>query len=465
VYYNRLTEEDIAFLQAAVVPDGKVYPRAAIHEDFSHDEMGAVHHFPDVLVEAASTAQVAAVLRYANARRIPVTPRGQGTGLVGASVALFGGIMLSTMRMNRILELDEENLTLTVEPGVLLMDISKFVEEHDLFYPPDPGEKSASIGGNINTNAGGMRAVKYGVTRDYVRGLEVVLASGDVIEIGGKVVKNSSGYSLKDLIVGSEGTLGFVTKAILKLLPLPKKAISLLIPFGDLATAIETVPVIIKSKYIPTAIEYMEKPVILCAEQYLGKKFPDHSSDAYLLLTFDGNSREEVEAIYEKVAEVCLQAGAKDVFISDTAERQVSIWSARGAFLEAIKASTSEMEECDVVVPRKRVAEFVKYTKTVQQQVGVRLSGFGHAGDGNLHVYVLRDEFDSETYAKKLKEAFGLLYAKARELGGQVSGEHGIGFAKKEFLAESLGEVSMALLRNIKTAFDPNRILNPGKVC
>jgi len=463
--YNRLTEADLVFLKAAVAPDGKVTVREAIHEDFSHDEMGAVRHFPDVLVEVTSTAQVSAVLRYANERRVPVTPRGQGTGLVGASVALHGGIMLSTTRMNHILELDEENLTLTVEPGVLLMDIAKFVEEHDLFYPPDPGEKSASIGGNINTNAGGMRAVKYGVTRDYVRGLEVVLASGDVIEVGGKVVKNSSGYSVKDLIVGSEGTLGIVTRAILKLLPRPRKAISLLVPFGDLTTAIETVPLIIKSKYIPTAIEYMEKPVILCAEQYLGKKFPDHSSDAYLLLTFDGNSREEVEAIYEKVAEVCLQTGARDVLISDTDERQVSIWSARGAFLEAIKASTSEMEECDVVVPRKRVADFVKYTKAVQQQVGVRLSGFGHAGDGNLHVYILRDELDADTYARKLQEAFGLLYAKARELGGQVSGEHGIGFAKKGFLAESLGDVTISLLRNIKAAFDPNGILNPGKVC
>jgi glycolate oxidase len=465
VPYNRLTAEDLAFLQAAVAPDGKVFPRASIHEDYSHDEMGAVHHYPEVLVEVTSAAQVSAILRYANEHLLPVTPRGQGTGLVGASVALYGGIMLSTLRMNRILELDEENLTLTVEPGVLLMDISKYVEAHDLFYPPDPGEKSASIAGNINTNAGGMRAVKYGVTRDYVRGLEVVLASGEIIEVGGKVVKNSSGYSLKDLIVGSEGTLAFVTKAILRLLPLPKKVISLLIPFDDLATAIETVPVIIKSKYIPTAIEYMEKPVILCAEQYLGKKFPDHSADAYLLLTFDGNTREEVESIYEKVAEVCLRAGAKDVLISDTDERQVSIWSARGAFLEAIKASTTEMEECDVVVPRNRVAEFVKFTKTVQRQVGVRLSGFGHAGDGNLHVYVLRDEFDSDTYAKKLAQAFDLLYAKAHELGGQVSGEHGVGFAKKAFLAESLGEVSIALLRNIKTAFDPNHILNPGKVC
>ena len=463
--YNPLTAADIAFLKSAVAPDGAVFSGEAIHEDYSHDEMGALHHSPEILVEPTTTAQVSAILRYANAHRIPVTPRGQGTGLVGASVALHGGIMLSTRRMNRILELDEENLTLTVEPGVLLMEISKYVEDHDLFYPPDPGEKSASIAGNINTNAGGMRAVKYGVTRDYVRGLEVVLASGEVIEAGGKVVKNSSGYSIKDLIVGSEGTLGFVTKAILKLLPLPKKVISLLIPFDDLAVAIETVPVIIKSKYIPTAIEYMEKPVILCAEQYLGKKFPDHSANAYLLLTFDGNSREEVEAIYAQVAEVCLKAGAKDVFISDTEERQVSIWSARGAFLEAIKASTTQMEECDVVVPRNRVAEFVKYTKTVEQQVGVRLSGFGHAGDGNLHVYVLRDSLDPETYAIKLAAAFDLLYGKAHDLGGQVSGEHGVGFAKKEYLAESMGPAYMALLRSIKDAFDPNHILNPGKVC
>lgn len=465
VTYNRVTDADIQFLRRIVAPDGKLYPRAEIHEDFSHDEMEALHSYPDTLIEVANAQQVAAVLKYANERRIPVTPRGQGTGLVGAAVALHGGIMLSTARMNKILELDEDNLTLTVEPGVLLMEIAQYVEERDFFYPPDPGEKSASIGGNISTNAGGMRAVKYGVTRDYIHGLEVVLANGEIIELGGKVVKNSSGYSLKDLIIGSEGTLGFITKAILKLLPLPKKSISLLVPFNDLATAIETVPVIIKSKYIPTAIEYMERVVLLCAEQYLGKKFPDHSSDAYLLLSFDGNSNAEVEAAYEQVAEVCLQAGARDVFISDTDERQSSIWSARGAFLEAIKASTTEMEECDVVVPRNRVAEFVKYTKLVEQQVGARLSGFGHAGDGNLHVYVLRDDLDQETYHKKLAEAFALLYAKATALGGQVSGEHGIGFAKKEFLEESLGAVPIALMRGIKTAFDPNWILNPGKIC
>lgn len=211
-------------------------------------------------------------MKYAYKNNIPVTPRGQGTGLVGAAVAINGGIMINLCKMNKILEVDYENLTLTVEPGVLLMTIGQYVQDRDLFYPPDPGEKSATIAGNINTNAGGMRAVKYGVTRDYVRGLEVVLPNGEIINVGGKVVKNSSGYSIKDLLVGSEGTLGIVTKAILKLLPLPKKSISLLIPFPDLSMAIETVPKIIKSKSIPTAIEFMERDVILAAEEFLGKK-------------------------------------------------------------------------------------------------------------------------------------------------------------------------------------------------
>ena len=276
--------------------------------------------------------------------------------------------MLSLQKMNRILELDEENLTLTVEPGVLLMEISRYVEDHDLFYPPDPGEKSATIGGNISTNAGGMRAVKYGVTRDFVRGLEVVLPNGDVLELGGKIVKNSSGYSIKDLIVGSEGTLGIVTRAILRLLPLPQKVISLLIPFRDISSAIETVPLIIKSKSTPTAVEFMERDVIISSEEFLGKHFPDNSSDAYLLLTYDGNSREEIEKAYEQVAEICLANGALDVLISDTQERQESIWSARGAFLEAIKASTTEMDECDVVVPRKTCGRFYSLYKQIKRQ-------------------------------------------------------------------------------------------------
>jgi glycolate oxidase len=461
--FNAVKPEDIQYL-GSIVGKENLVAGDDIHEDFSHDELGDLKKFPEILVYPKNSEEVAEIVRFANQKCIPVTPRGQGTGLVGASVALHGGIMLSTARMNRILELDEENLTLTVEPGVLLMEIAAFVEKHDLFYPPDPGEKSASIGGNINTNAGGMRAVKYGVTRDYVRGLEVVLPNGDITWFGGKIVKNSSGYSLKDLIVGSEGTLGIVTRAILRLLPRPAKAISLLVPFPDLERAIETVPLIIQSKAVPTAIEYMERAVIENSEDFLGKKFPDSSSDAYLLLTFDGHSREDIEKDYEKVAHICLNKGALDILISDTQERQDMIWSARGAFLEAIKASTTEMDECDVVVPRNRVAEFVKFTKVVEAEESLRIRSFGHAGDGNLHVYLLRDELSKEEFNKRLHNSFLRFYQKAKELGGQVSGEHGIGFAKRPFLEDVSGSIQLDLMRQIKRAFDPNNILNPGKV-
>lgn len=462
--YKSISKEDVDYL-CTVCDAERVFAGENINEDYSHDELSHDQNFPEVLVKANTTEEVSRIMTYAYENNIPVTPRGQGTGLVGGAVSLHGGIMIDLNNMNQILELDEENLTLTVEPGVMLMEIIKFVEEHDLFYPPDPGEKSASIGGNINTNAGGMRAVKYGVTRDYVRGLEVVMPNGEVMQFGGKVVKNSSGYSLKDMIVGSEGTLGIVTKAILKLLPLPKKAISLLIPFKDLFAAIETVPKIIKSKAIPTAVEFMERDVILAAEEYLGMQFPDSSADAYLLLNFDGNSKEEIESIYENVAHICLESGAIDVLIADTDERKEAIWKARGAFLEAIKASTSSMDECDVVVPRNKVADFVKYANGLKEKFNVRIMGFGHAGDGNLHLYVLKDQMENQTFHDKLCEVFDCMYTEARKLGGAVSGEHGIGYAKKPFLEESLGDPGMVLLNSIKKAFDPKQILNPGKVC
>ncbi|MCJ8171500.1 FAD-binding oxidoreductase [Clostridium botulinum] len=462
--YKKLDVKDIEFLKS-VAGQERVYTGEDINEDYSHDELGGISKMPDAMVEVLSTEEVSKIMAYAYKNNIPVVARGSGTGLVGASVPIHGGIMINMTKMNRILEIDEENLTLTVEPGVLLMEIGKFVEEHDLFYPPDPGEKSATIGGNISTNAGGMRAVKYGVTRDYIRGLEIVLPDGKVIQVGGKVVKNSSGYSIKDLVCGAEGTLAIVTKAILKLLPLPKKAISLLIPFPNLEMAINTVPKIIKSKAIPTAIEFMQREVILAAEKFLGKKFPDNSSDAYLLLTFDGNTKEDIEKDYEKVADICLEEGALDVYISDTDERKEAVWSARGAFLEAVKASTTEMDECDVVVPRNKVASFVKYTDELQEQFDVRIRSFGHAGDGNLHVYVLRDNLNKEQWNKKLKDVFECMYKKSVELNGLVSGEHGIGFAKKPYLFEQYGEEYMELMKNIKLAFDPKNILNPGKVC
>lgn len=462
--YKKIDNKDIEFLKN-VVGEDKVLHGSDINEDYSHDELGGVSNYPDVLVKVHNTEEISRIMKYAYENTIPVVARGSGTGLVGASVPLHGGIMMETTEMNNILELDEENLTLTLEPGVLLMEIGKYVEEHELFYPPDPGEKSATIGGNISTNAGGMRAVKYGVTRDYVRGLEVVLPNGEVVELGGKVVKNSSGYSLKDLIVGSEGTLGIVTKAILRLLPLPKKSVSLLIPFKDIDTAIEMVPKIIKSKAVPTAIEFMQREVIVSAEEFLGKKFPDNSSDAYLLLTFDGNSLGQVEGDYEIVADLCLKEGALDVFIVDTDERKDSVWSARGAFLEAIKASTTEMDECDVVVPRNQVASFIKYTHELEEEYNIRIPSFGHAGDGNLHVYICKDDLNEEEWEFKLSKVFELMYKKSEQLRGLVSGEHGIGYAKREYMFHQYGEHYMSIMRGIKSAFDPKNILNPGKVC
>jgi glycolate oxidase len=463
--YKVFDDRDYRYILEMIGDCDRVLYRDAVGEDYSHDELGGITSRPDIVIKVHSTEEVAAVMKYAYTQRIPVTPRGSGTGLVGAAVPVEHGILLDLSSMNRILELDEENLTVTVEPGVLLMDLAQFVEEHQLFYPPDPGEKTATIGGNINTNAGGMRAVKYGVTRDYVLGLEVVLPNGSIVHLGGKTVKNSSGYALKELMVGSEGTLGVVTKAILKLLPLPKKTISLLVPFPSLDRAIEAVPLIIRSKAVPTAVEFMEREVIMDAERYLGLAFPNSNADAYLLLKFDGSNKSDIERDYDSVAQICLDQGATDVLIIDTEERSEAVWKARGAFLEAIKASTSAMDEVDVVVPRNRIVEMVEFIHQLQKTVGIRIKSFGHAGDGNLHIYVLRDELTDTEWEQRMRYAMDAMYKKARELHGEVSGEHGIGYVKQPYLKESLEEELLLIMRGIKQVFDPENILNPGKVC
>ena len=461
--YKKVDNKDYEYLKS-IIPQDRILYKEQISNDFAHDELGGIESKPDILIYVTSTEEVSKIMKYAYENEIPVVARGSGTDLVGAAVALKGGIMICTKKMNHILELDECNLTITVEPGVLLMELQSYVEENNFFYPPDPGEKSATIGGNLSTNAGGMRAVKYGVTRDYVRGLTVVLPNGDIEEIGGKTVKNSSGYDLKDLIVGSEGTLCVITKAILKILPLPSETVSMLLPFKTMERAIEVVPEIIKSKASLTAIEYMSLDTIISAEDFLGKKFPDTNFEAYILLTFDGNNKQAIEEEYTKVANMCIERGAIDGYFIDTEERKKTVWSARGAFLEAIKASTSEMDECDVVVPKSRVADFIKYTHDVSKKVDIRIPSFGHAGDGNLHVYICRDNLSEDVWKKKLNEAFDLLYEKAKEFGGQVSGEHGIGYAKKEYLKKQLGDGQIELMRGIKKVFDPKNILNPDKV-
>jgi glycolate oxidase len=455
---------DIEALRRLVADPSRIIPGDEASEDYSHDELGGARRDPDAVAKVVSTEEVSAILAYASKEKIPVTPRGSGTGLVGGAVPVKKGIVLDLSLMDKILELDEDNLTITVQAGVLLMDLAQYAADRDFLYPPDPGEKTATIGGNISTNAGGMRAVKYGVTRDFVRGLEVVLPSGEVMSLGGKIVKNSSGYSLMNLIIGSEGTLAVVTKATLKLLPLPPREISLLVPYPTLKQAIETVPLIIKSKAAPNALEFLQNEAIEDAESYLGSRFPDKSSDSYLLLRFDGRTKGEIEEACDLAAQICIDNGALDVFIMDTEERSDSVWKARGAFLEAIKSSTTDMDEVDVVTPRSRVDEMVSFTHSLREKHGVRIKTFGHAGDGNLHAYILKDDLQDDEWSKRLEAVMEEIYEKAKSLDGQVSGEHGIGFAKRDYLKKSLDPAALAIMKGIKAVFDPGNILNPDKI-
>lgn len=462
--FNKITEVDIKALEAIVQREW-ISVRGEIHPDYTHDEMTQYGCFePEIVVCPKNAEEVSKILSYCNEHHICVTTRGAGTGLCGGCVAICGGVVMSMMRMNKILEIDEQTMTCTLEPGVLLMEIIEAASEKGLLYAPDPGEKSASVGGNVQTNAGGMRAVKYGVTRDYVKGLEIVLADGSILHLNGKTSKNSSGYSLKDLVIGSEGTLAVVTKIIMKLLPKPKMMTSLLIPFEDLKSALHFVPKVMQLPEVATTIEFMEKEVIQDAQDYLGKDFPNRDYNAYLIVSYSGNSNVHMEKMIEDCSELALKEGAIDVFISDTEERQSSIWDARGAFLEAIKNSTTQMDECDVVVDIDKVADFCQFAKELSEKENIRIRSFGHAGDGNLHIYVLKDELSDEEWDRKVKKCMDCLYEEATKLKGQVSGEHGIGHAKVAYLEESLDEMQIELMKRIKVAFDPNGILNPGKV-
>lgn len=462
--YKKIDKLDIQVFEKLLDPS-RVLVGDAISEDYTHDEINTVKGEPEVVLKVTSTKEVSEIMKYANEHMIPVVVRGSGTGLVGACVAVAGGIILDISGMNRILGIDEKNLVLEVEPGVLLMDIYEYVESRGYFYAPDPGEKSATIGGNVATNAGGMRAVKYGVTRDWVVALEVVLPSGEVTQFGRVVAKNSTGYALKDLVIGSEGTLCIITKIILKLIPKPEKSISLLVPFEDVNVAIGSVPKILQSKLDPTAVEFFERETITFSENFLGKKFPDRRYDAYILLTFDGMSEEEIQMKYKTAADLCLEKlGAVDVLIVDTQERKDDVWKSRGAFLEAIKASTTFMDECDVVVPRDKIADYIEFTHQLSEKYQVRIPSFGHAGDGNLHIYICKDEIADEIWDDLLLRVFEEMYKKADEMGGLVSGEHGIGYAKKQYMSTVLGQTQVDIMRGIKAVFDPKNILNPHKV-
>lgn len=462
--YEKLTEQDIQKIIRITAPD-RVVCGNAIAEEYYHDEMPEYGVYaPDLYVEAVSAEEVSEIMRLAYARNIPVTARGAGTGLSGGATCKFGGIMLSLMRMNKILDVDSQNMTITAEPGALLTEVADAAEKAGLFYPPDPGERTASIGGTVITNAGGMRAVRYGVTRDYVRCLEAVLPDGSIVNFSSNVVKNTTGYDIKDLIVGSEGTLCIVTKVTVKVIPKPQVTRSLVLAFDAIEPCIETVPKLLQTAYVPTAIEFLEKELTGIVERCLNKPFPVREGSDYLIVMYDGTSAEEVDTACELAAGIAMDMGALDVKICDTPERIGSVWSVRAAILEGMKADSDAQEECDVVVPRAQIANFVKAAKKIGQKYSIRVIVCGHAGDGNIHTEMLRNNLTDEVWKRNTKACLKELYAKSKELGGQLSGEHGIGNGRLEFLEDFIGSRMYSLFQSVKLAFDDKLILNPGKV-
>lgn len=453
-----------------IIPDKKRIVAHDIPEKYLSDTLGRLKGEAAALVFPQSTEEVSKILKYAHKHDIPVTPRGAGTNLVGSTVPVDGGIILDFSHMDKVLELDENTMTITVQPGLLLQDLQKYVEERGLFYPPDPGEKASSIGGNISTNAGGMRAVKYGVTRDYVRGLEVVTADGSVLIAGGKNVKDASGLSLKNLYIGSEGTLAVITKCILKLIPKPETSLSVLVPYPDLKTGIRSVLSVLRANANPTAVEFMERKVVKLGEDFLGVKYPYPEAGSYILLTFDGHAT-EVRENAERIRKLALDGGALAYLpLTDTAQNNPSndipsaadIWKVRGALVKAVEAF-SEQEPVDIVVPIDKTAEFISFINKLDEESGMQMVSFGHAGDGNVHLCVVRGDRNLKTWHKELKANMDKAYHKAYELGGITSGEHGIGISKRRyFLRETPGE-NLKVMNRIKDALDPKHILNDKK--
>lgn len=467
--YNQLTEELISKLQK--VAPGHILTGDDINEDYSHDEMPIYgKKAPQVVLVAHSTEEVAAVVKICNENKIPVTPRGAGTGLAGGAVPILGGVLIDITKMNKILSYDLENFVVHVQAGVLLNDLAEDCTKQGLLYAPDPGEKFACLAGNVSTNAGGMRAVKYGATRDYVRAMTVVLPTGEITNFGATVSKTSSGYSLLNLMIGSEGTLGIITELTLKVMPAPKVVASLIIPFENLDDCISAVPKFKMAHLNPQALEFMEREIVLSSERYIGKSaFPQVidgvTANAYLLVTLDASDEEELNNLIEQASEVVLDAGAIDVLVADTPAKMKDAWAARSSFLEAIMAETKLLDECDVVVPVNKIAPYLAFVNKAGKECGLTIKSFGHAGDGNLHIYQCSNDLEEAEFKARVDKFFDIIYEEATKCGGLVSGEHGIGSGKMKYLAESVGALNMNLMKGIKKAFDPNSIMNPGKVC
>ena len=467
--YSKITPEIAEQLRAVV--GKRFYVGGEVDPNYSHDEMPIYgKYMPEAAVDAETTEEVSAVMKICAANKIPVTCRGAGTGLVGGCVPLAGGLVLCTRRMNKILEYDMDNLVVRLQPGVLLKDLAADAQSRGLMYPPDPGEKTATVGGNISTNAGGMRAVKYGVTRDYVLALTVVLADGRIIELGKSVCKTSSGYSLLHLMIGSEGTLGIITEMTLKLIPSPICDVSCLVPFRDVESCIRSVLKIKLANLDPQSIEFMDADIVTSSAAFTGNPiFPERVRNedvgASVLVTFTGYDEDELDQKMIKLGEIAKEADALDVLVVATSSNKKSAWAARSSFLTAIEADTKLIDEMDVVVPVDKIPAFLIYIRALGDELGIRIRNFGHAGDGNLHIYCCSNELEEEEFKRRVKIIMDRAYTKCAELEGQVSGEHSIGHAKMVYLRESVGEDVFELMRQIKAVFDPDGILNPGKVC
>jgi glycolate oxidase len=448
-----------------IVGEGNLLVDNEALEPYRHDETVGLRADPEVVVKVTAARQVSEIFKLAQQERIPVTPRGAGYGLSGGAVPVQGGIVLSTEKMNRILEIDAKNLMVTVEPGVITGDIHRAVEAEGLFYPPDPASlDSCTIGGNIAEGAGGPRAVKYGITKDYVCGLEAVLPSGEIITCGGKLVKNATGYSLIQLLIGSEGTLAVATQIILRLLPLPKVQVDLLVPFDDFQAAADTVSDIIAHRILPTTIEFMEQDSMLAVERLLERQVPFRDAAAQLLIQLDGNLLEAVEADMELVGDLCLEHGARDLLVAKDRPTRERLWEARRKIIEALKHESPVNHMEDVVVPRAEIHRLLKGMREIATRHGVRIISFGHAGDGNVHVNVLKDSLPGERWEALVLAVTEEIYRLALSLGGTITGEHGIGATRRRYLPLALDEVQIGLMRQIRDLFDPNRILNPGKI-
>ena len=461
--FNKITP-DIYEALKDIVGDKNIFTKKFDLEPYSHDETEDLVFYPEIAVLPSSTKDISEIMSLCYENSIPVTTRGGGTGLSGGALPVYGGVLLSTERLDKIIEIDTENLMAVVEPGVITHNLHQTVEERGLFYPVDPASKeSCTIGGNIAECAGGPRALKYGVTKDYVYGLTCVLPDGRVFKTGGKLLKNVSGYNLAQLIVGSEGTLCIVTKIILKLLPLPTHKRTLLAPFNSLGEAAEALTNIFMKKIIPSAAEFIERAAIKAAEEKYEKSFPHSDAAALLLFEIDGDREDVLDEQAEKIGEICADFGAEDVFVAGNPEKQEEMWQMRRNIGEAVKSIAIYKEE-DTVVPRARLPELVEKISAISKKHGILTISYGHAGDGNIHCNIIKKDISGEDWNEKLPHVIEELFREVVILGGSISGEHGIGWVQKNYLPIALSKVELELMRKIKEVFDPRGILNPGKM-